>query len=661
MRLILVFIISVYLAFPNTALEREKLLNKYYNTNDIDEKYFDVAAQLAREYRFSDRDRAFSILDSAKIYVEDFLPNNYAGDIFNVYGNLYYDIGNISLALDNYYLCLSNAIETEQWGGASFSYSDIGYCFYSLKFYEIAKYYYEKAFLLAEKAPKKDAYYPRSHAAISLALTLGHLGELDSAYYYLDTAEKIRKISNNKNRLAQVYSYYAMISYRHENNLKKAREYFGKAIDVFSNKEELDSWREGLGHIYNYLGMIETQSGNLDKAKKYNRLSKEKFKKQSKYQIPLVDAHFAQILASEEHLDSALTIALNAEKNAIENGVTDITLNIYEIIMFIYSKSENYKETLKYKEKYEILKDSLASADHISALNTIETTLKLQEKENERAFLEKLNIIQSFGLLIILMLSIIVIYLLYNRSKLQKQNLEKIQKANKELNEANLTKDKFFSIIAHDLKNPISAFKGSLEMMSKDFDYFDKSDIKEMIEELYDSSKSMQELLNNLLTWSRAQGGKVKFNPEEINPCFLAENVKSLTKHIAKSKSIEILINCQFTKMIGDSNLINVILLNLVTNAIKFSNEKSKIFINITQKENSNLIEIKDQGVGMSKDDIDKLFNLATSFSKQGTNKESGTGLGLIVCQEFVNLHNGEIWCESELGKGTSFFIKLPK
>lgn len=303
----------------------------------------------------------------------------------------------------------------------------------------------------------------------------------------------------------------------------------------------------------------------------------------------------------------------------------------------------------------------MISSKYLNAINTFETTLELKEKENERAYLEKLNILQSISLLIILLLAIGVIYLLYNRSKMQKINLEKIAKTNQDLNEANLTKDKFFSIIAHDLKNPVAAFKGSLEMMNDQYELFEESDVREMIKELYLSAKSMQDLLNNLLTWSRAQGGKVKYEPTEIDPCFLAENVKNLTNQIANKKKIEIVVNCKFRSMVGDPNLLNIVLMNLVVNAIKFSNDHSKVFINIKKLENDLIFEVKDQGVGMSESDVNKLFNLATSFSKQGTKKESGTGLGLIICQEFVKLHNGKIWAESKLGLGTSFFISIPQ
>jgi signal transduction histidine kinase len=659
----LIFIITLifYTSYADKGDSLETLIHQYRTGKPIDPPFFKISGHLARYYRFQDRDRSFQILDSADIFAKDFMPLAEAGDIYNVYGNLYFDIGDYSKALENYYKCLENAIAVEDLGAAAFSYSDVAYCYYSLEFFKIAKYYYQKAFEYAFMDGVVEPAYPRSHISISLALTLGNLGELDSAYHYLKIGEEIRKKDGDPVKLAQIYSYYGMISLRNERDYKKSKDFFNKAIEIYNSTPDHQDWSESLAYIYNYLAKTQFASGNLDSAFYYNNLSAENFKKVLKYRLPSVYSLNAQIFTQTGNLDSAVYYGELAIQKAEEVGILNEIKNTYEIMYDLYQKTGQYRKSNEYLRKFYQVKDSMLSSKYLNAINTFETTLQLREKESERAYLEKLNIIQTIGLFLILMLAIGIIYLLYNRSKLQKQNLEKIEKANDELNEANLTKDKFFSIIAHDLKNPVSAFKGSLEMMHEQYQLFDESDRKEMIEELYNSAKSMQELLNNLLTWSRAQGGKVQYDPNEVDPCFLAENVKSLTLQIAQNKRINVVVDCNMKSMKADANLLNIVLLNLVVNAIKFSNENSKVFVRIKKLSNNILFEVQDEGVGMNETEVKKLFKLETSFSKQGTNKESGTGLGLIICQEFVNLHNGRIWVESELGLGTSFFFEIPQ
>lgn len=272
----------------STGDSLESLVNEYREGKAIDSNYFRTASNLARHYRFQDRERSFKILDSALLYINDFLPNGQAGDVYNVYGNLYFDIGDYSNALKNYYLCLENALEIKDMGAVAFSYSDVAYCYYSLEFFEIAKYYYLKSFEYASMDGVYNAPYPKSHAAISLALTFGNLGNLDSAYYYMELGEEIRKDYDEPVLLAQVYSYYGMLSLRNEKNYKKSREYFYKAIDIYKNTPNNTKWEEALAYIYNYLAKAEFAAGNYDLAFKYNRMSAENFKNQFKYRMPSV-------------------------------------------------------------------------------------------------------------------------------------------------------------------------------------------------------------------------------------------------------------------------------------------------------------------------------------------------------------------------------------
>jgi signal transduction histidine kinase len=500
-----------------------------------------------------------------------------------------------------------------------------------------------------------------SHAALSLALSFGHLGQLDSAYYYLDIAENIRKNDPDKSKLAQVYSYKAMITFRHGNDYKSAKEIFQKAIETVKLAGDDYSWNEGLGYVYNFLGMIDASVGNLEDAKKSNAEAKKRFQEKLKYRIPYVDAQRAQIVSMEGYQDSAIVIALEALKQAEQYGIDESIIQIHEIIVSIYERNKSYERANYHIRRLNEMRDSIGSSDHISALNSVETTLKLQEKEKEKEFLKSITLILVIGIVLVLILAIYIIILIRARAKIQQNSLLKIEEKNKELEEANFTKDKFFAIIAHDLKNPFSGFKASLELLIKEYDHLDEEDRKDILGELFEMSENVNNLLINLLTWSRSQRGGIQLNLEESNLCLLLESVKNIVNQTAKDKKIKIEVDCEVDKILIDPALMNIVLLNLTTNAVKFTPEGGEVRLIGKENENELKIIVQDNGLGISKENLDKLFNLETSFTTRGTKNEAGTGLGLIICYDFVQLHGGEISVESELNIGTKFTITLQK
>ena len=243
-----------------------------------------------------------------------------------------------------------------------------------------------------------------------------------------------------------------------------------------------------------------------------------------------------------------------------------------------------------------------------------------------------------------------------------KRTYENLKKLNKQLNELNATKDKFFSIIAHDLKNPFSVLLSSCELL---FMYLEKKDLekaKSKAEMIYSSSKQGHTLLQNLLEWSQSQIGCIKFEPASIPFKQFIEESLCVVEGQAKSKNIEIEINIDTeSEVYADCNIMQVVIRNLVTNAIKFTAPNGRISIYSKSKEEYTEISVKDNGIGINEETIKKLFRIDTKISSKGTNDESGTGLGLILCKEFIEKHGGHIWVESELGKGSTFKFTLPK
>jgi len=243
-----------------------------------------------------------------------------------------------------------------------------------------------------------------------------------------------------------------------------------------------------------------------------------------------------------------------------------------------------------------------------------------------------------------------------------KQEKEEIEKKRKELEELNATKDKFFSIIAHDLKNPFNTVIGLSELLLYRYDSYDEDKIKEFIGQINKFSSNAYNLLDNLLQWARSQTGRIKVNKSQINLYKLVDENFYLLQDKADEKSIQ-LVNDVDGYLIcwADKNMINTVIRNLISNALKFTQEKG--YIKVTSENSGDdqvKISVVDNGTGMDKDEISKLFKITTNFSKEGTNSETGTGLGLILCQEFIEKNDGKIWVESEKGKGSSFNFTIP-
>lgn len=237
---------------------------------------------------------------------------------------------------------------------------------------------------------------------------------------------------------------------------------------------------------------------------------------------------------------------------------------------------------------------------------------------------------------------------------------EDVLKFNDELTQLNATKDKFFSIVAHDLKSPINSFLAISNLLVEHIDQFSMEEIQEMAKDVRKSGENLFKLLENLLYWARIQMNRYEFTPEESSLNAIVENNINLLSLNASQKGV--LIKDQVpenTQILADQNMVSTIIRNLISNAIKFTKDGDEIIVSYLRKDNLSLISIRDTGVGIKQDDIENLFKIDVTTTNRGTNDEKGTGLGLILCNEMVEKHNGEIWVESEVGKGTTFTFSL--
>lgn len=240
---------------------------------------------------------------------------------------------------------------------------------------------------------------------------------------------------------------------------------------------------------------------------------------------------------------------------------------------------------------------------------------------------------------------------------------EELIQSESELKKLNASKDKFFGIIAHDLKSPFSGVIGLMDLLIRDMDKMEREELNEILYALKKSLDSIYKLLNNLLLWSRMQRGLTKFSPEVAYVDFFIRTCMSVFNDMAMAKKINIVVEEHFkTPVFVDPNMIDSVFRNLISNAIKFSNPDSKITISVSDYSSSYIIvTIKDSGIGMSEIMRSKLFSIEEKIIQPGTDGETGTGLGLILCKEFLQHHSCDIRVESSPEKGTSVSFTLPK
>lgn len=241
-------------------------------------------------------------------------------------------------------------------------------------------------------------------------------------------------------------------------------------------------------------------------------------------------------------------------------------------------------------------------------------------------------------------------------------NLEKlVDERTNELAMANATKDKFFSIIAHDLKNSFNGLLGYSNILLSDFDTFGDADKINMISAIKQVSESTYKLLQNLLDWARVQTGGISYNPERTPLSALMQDGYEVQLGLAEQKGIKLEMHIlEEAYVYADQNMISTVVRNLLSNAIKFTKSEGTVVMTLKREEKWAVIGIKDSGIGISKENLAKLFKVSENFKTFGTNNEEGTGLGLILCKEFILKNEGEITIQSEMGVGTEFFVKLP-
>ncbi|PKP36171.1 MAG: hypothetical protein CVT98_08780, partial [Bacteroidetes bacterium HGW-Bacteroidetes-15] len=302
-------------------------------------------------------------------------------------------------------------------------------------------------------------------------------------------------------------------------------------------------------------------------------------------------------------------------------------------------------------------------------IDNIKASGELEELRNKWHFHNRMEVsvikvLRYTAIIVTPILIILLLLIIWSRSLRRKVNIKtkSLQETTLLLQDLNATKDKLFSIIAHDLKGPFSSILGLSSLLSQNIRSYDIAKSEEYLRSISLSAQNTLNLLENLLNWAQTQTGQMTYRPEIIKVNDAIRHAIGLARSSAIIKNIS-LIHVQSVDLdvCADQNMLSAILRNLITNAIKFTKPNGKVEISSAIKKDSIEISVSDNGVGMCKATQENLFKINTTNSSVGTDNEKGTGLGLIVCKEFVEIHGGSIWVETNVGQGCRFTFSIPR
>ncbi len=460
------------------------------------------------------------------------------------------------------------------------------------------------------------------------------------------------------------------------NNYNKALIHYLRSLEL----RKSDNITIGLASNYHNLGSINYRLGDYEQAIYFlnTSLSIEQGSKSKPLYIYNYE-YLSRVYMKTKEFGKAAIFLSKARTLAEELNLIKKKLDLAKLQTEYYFETGKLDLAQKAFSKYDSLRDYCNENDKSETIIQMQTLYETDKKEKENDLLKaqhqlsQLNLdkeiqrknqfIVGFGISIVIL--IIIIFLLRRMSGANKTIKDfniKLEESNEKLKLINSTKDKFFSIIAHDLRSPLGAILSFSNLIDNECSSF--KEIKTVTEYntyLNQSARNLNSLLENLLQWAKSQLGSIKYEAITFNLSEVVDENIELQRLKAKEKSIEINSNIeQDIHVYADINMINTVIRNLLSNAIKFSFPKSEI--NLFAKVDGKMLQlsVQDNGIGISQEQQNKLFNIESNTSTLGTNKETGTGLGLILCKEFVETNKGTIWIESEEKKGANFTFTIP-
>ncbi|WP_457615501.1 tetratricopeptide repeat-containing sensor histidine kinase [Lutibacter sp.] len=624
--------------------------------------------------------------DSSKLYIDQALKlaSKSASPLFQakasyLLAKFHENNNSYNKSIENYFEALVIYKKLDKGKKVAKIYNLIGDCYSQIYAENTAIKYYLKSLKLNDKLKNHEGI---AHDFLDIGKLYYAQENYDSASKYFQNALKIYKLTDDKNGIAVCYTNIGN-AVSDAGHYEAGLNYYAKSIEL---KEKIGD-PYGVAINLNNIGDSYVELEQYSKALMYFNQSLDIANKTNeKNLISVVLLNISRVQNKLKNYEKSILYAKKSMQIAHESGYLDYEISNLENLIDAYEGKGDIKEAHKYHKIYKKIEDSLQQIDKSKKVQLFNALNELEEKEYTIDNLSKKNrkvqkeykkvrrttvflIVATivFALLIILL---IVEYtskkkafnLLSEKSHQISRMNNEIQEQRDHLNKLNKTKDKFFSIIAHDLKNPFNSIKGFTELMIENNAEYDSEKRLKFLKIVRESSSKASSLLNNLLTWANAQSENFEFKPTKIHLKNEIESVVTFLEIQAVNKDIKIINEVADDIYVkADSNMLRTILRNLISNAIKFTNPRGSVRISASEEDNFIKIAVKDSGVGIPKSELDKLFNIETKTSTSGTANEQGSGLGLVLCKDFVQKHGGVIKVKSELNKGSEFTFTLPK
>jgi len=531
------------------------------------------------------------------------------------------------------------------------------------------------SYLEGLKLSKNDPDYSAELLA-NIGLVHDEMDNFDQAIHYFREALTINQSLHDTGSMAIDYDYLGA-SYARLKMPDSAVVNYHKALTLFKKIGKDDRYAVSLSNI---ASVFPNYPDSLNKAIDYFNLAWSKFQELGwLYYEADVKQGIANILVKQGKYDEAISCYNKSIQLAKKyNRELLVWKQGYLGLAETYQKMGDYKRALDNHILYSQYTDSVALKSKFEMIANLEKQYETEKKENEfnklQAKSELINVqltknkqlkILGFITAFLLLVIVFIISKKYHDKSiltdlLQEKNLQ-IEKSEHELRLLNAAKNKFFSIFAHDLKNPFHTVMGFSSLLSESYDQFTDDERRAFAMDINRSSNNIFKLLENLLEWSKTQTGSQPFCPIDIELITIIENAVNVMGDMAEQKKIQLSVKCcDSLKTFSDPRMTETVMRNLLSNAIKFTPEGGKIDIEAEKEEDYIKVKVSDTGVGLAHDEIERLFHIDSKVKRKGTNNEGGSGLGLVLCRDFVHVNKGTLWVESTPGLGSTFNFTIP-
>ena len=569
----------------------------------------------------------------------------------------------------NYALSANKLAKKIFWNkGIADSYANLGKCYWVKSNFSKAFDYSYKSLKIHEKINNKEGV-----AKTNNLLGIIYIDEkkYSQALNHYSAALKLNLESKDQ-KMTSTYLNNIGDVYMQQKKYTNALKYFQEALRL--NKLKKDSTNiafnlTNLGITYNSMKNYSKGINYINQSITIYKNDKSLYNGYNKFELGR--AHYFMSLdeKNNEKKQSLLNKSIAYFHESIEifkkfNSLNDLQTS-YSFVSKASREKGNYKESLEYSEKSYTLKSSIFSNENKKQIANLESQREIDLRDKQiiiqnlkiKSDSRKVYLLFTIATAIAILLGLFFwLYLSKRKTNLQ------LKEKNKTISNINTQKDKFFSIIAHDLRGPFNGFLGLTELLADDLDSMTPDEIQFAAGSMKSSANNLYRLLENLLEWSRMEQGLIAFKPQEnklksvVDECTLTFKDSAQKKEIKIKSSID-----EEVTVFADNNILHAVIRNILSNAVKFTPRGGMITIQGKEDDKNTTISITDSGIGMNAKMIDNLFRLDVQTNRKGTNDEPSTGLGLILCKEFVEKHNGKIWLESIEDKGTTFYFSFPK